>query len=113
MATIPVTDLLREITIPDTDTRPITHRGPIHQIFRPPLEAAWRQMYFEEPVRHREACTRLCLGRGGLTLATIVFDFWPEDELQFYSAWNNLLETLAVGDYIEDPTTGRKREKRG
>jgi hypothetical protein len=113
MMRIPIKDLLHEITIGDTDSRPIMHRGPIHPIFRPPLEAAWRQMHFEDPVRHREACTRLCLARGGFTLATIVFDFWPEDELRYFLAWNTLLETLAVGDYIEDPMTGRKREKRG
>jgi hypothetical protein len=27
--------------------------------------------------------------------------------------WTTLLETLAVGDYLENPATGRKREQRG
>ena len=49
----------------------------------------------------------------GRILATIVFDFWPEYELDFHDPWATLLETLAVGDYIEDPATGRRREKRG
>lgn len=113
MSAFPVAELLREITLEESDCRPITRRGSIIRIFRPPLEAAWIQMHFVDAIQRREACTRVCLARGGRTLATIVFDFWPEDEVRLHFAWTTLLETLAVGDYIEDPVTGRKREKRG
>ena len=113
MTVVPVSHLLYEVTATDTGHRPTTRRGPIHSIFRLPLEAAWIQVYFADPVDAREACSRVCLARGGCTLATIVFDFWPEDELRLHSAWSTLIETLAVGDYIEDPATGRKREQRG
>ena len=105
--------LLREVTLEESDTRPIVHRAPIVPIHRHPLEGAWRQMHFVDELQHREACTRVCLARGGRTLATIVFDLWPEDELRLHSAWTTIIETLAVGDYIDDPITGRKREKRG
>lgn len=113
MAGVPVEYVLREATREDTDERPIVDRSEIISLFRPPLEAAWLQMRFHDRIQRRPACTRVCLARGGRTLATIVFDFWPEDELRFHSAWTTLLDTLAVGDYIEDPITGRKREKRG
>jgi hypothetical protein len=113
MTRVPVGLLLREVIHADAETRAVTRRGPIYRTFRPPLEAAWIQMQFKDPVYAREACTRVCIARGGCTLATIVFDFWPEDELRVYAAWSTLLESMAVGDYIEDPLTGRKREKRG
>jgi hypothetical protein len=113
MTGIPVSHVLREATRDDTKERPILHRGPIISLFRPPLEAAWLQMRFRNRQQCRDACTRVCLARGGRTLATIVFDFWPEDELAVHFAWTALLETLAVGDYIEDPVTGRRREQRG
>ncbi len=111
MSQFPMDMLLSDVTETGNNRR-ITFRGPIIRIFRPPLEGAWRQMLFMDP-RGREACTRVCLARGGRSLATIVFDFWPEDEVHMHLPWMTLIETLAVGDYIEDPATGRRREKRG
>jgi hypothetical protein len=113
MAAVRMHYLIREITLEPSDARPIVRRSPIFSVFRPPLEAAWRQMHFWDGGRRREGCTRVCLARGGCTWATIVFDFWPEDEIRLYPMWATILETLAVGDYIDDPLTGRKREKRG
>ena len=113
MTELPMHELLRDVTLEDSGNRPITYRGPIVRLLRPPLEAAWVQLRFTENLRNREACSRVCLARGGRTLATIVFDFWPEDEGQLCAAWETLLDTLAVGDYIEDAATGGRREKRG
>ena len=113
MSEVPMRELLREITTEDVDPRPANFRGPVIGVYRPPMEAAWREMRYIDSVQGREASTRVCLARGGRTLATIVFDFWPEDELEFHDPWTVLLETLAVGDYLEDPATGRRREKRG
>jgi hypothetical protein len=113
MSGFPVRHLLREVTAEEGADRPILDRGPVVGFFRPPLEAAWRQMHFLDPIQHRPACTRVCIARGGRTLATIVFDFWPEDEVRLHEMWATFLETLAVGDYIEDAVTGRKREQRG
>jgi hypothetical protein len=113
VAAYPMRELVSEITSIDSPDRPAVWRGPIVCAHRLPLEAVWRQMQFIDPRQKREACTRVCLARGGRTMATIVFDFWPEDELMFHEAWMTLLETLAVGDYVEDEVTGRKREMRG
>jgi hypothetical protein len=110
---MPMMELLREVTSENLEDRPTKSRGPIIGVYRPPLEAAWRQMRFIDRLQQREACTRVCLARGGRTLATIVFDFWPEDELSLHEAWMVLLQTLTVGDYLEDPASGRRREKRG
>lgn len=112
VACFPIRELLREVTNEDDTNRRILERGPIVTFFRQPMEAAWRQMRFVDPLQH-DARTRVCLARGGRTLATIVFDFWAKDELQFHEMWTTLLETLAVGDYIEDPASGQKREQRG
>lgn len=111
MAAFSIGDLLKEITAPEV--RRTLHRGPIIRILRPPLEAAWIEIHYHDPILGREAVTRVCLARGGCTLATLVFDFSPEHELDLHAAWTTLLETLTVGDYIEDPVTGRKREQRG
>ncbi|HEY2381047.1 MAG TPA: hypothetical protein VGK48_07680 [Terriglobia bacterium] len=113
IAGFPIRELLSEVTADDGSERRILERGPIFTLFRQPMEAAWRQMRFIDPMRFQQAETRVCLARGGRTLATIVFDFWTKDELRFHNMWATLLETLAVGDYIDDPATGRRREQRG
>jgi len=93
------------------EVRPIVERGPLIRIFRPPLEVAWIQLKVLEG--GREVCTRLCVARGGCTQAIIVAEFGSVDELRFFSVWETLMRTLAVGDYIADPLTGRRYEQRG
>jgi hypothetical protein len=113
VAGFPVRELLREVTAEDSRDRRVLDRGPIITMYRHPMEAAWRQMQFVDPLQRQDARTRVCLARGGRTLATIAFDFWAKDEVRFHEMWTTLLETLAVGDYLENPATGRKREQRG
>jgi hypothetical protein len=62
VAGFPIRELLHEVTIDDNPERPI-------------VEAAWRQMRFIDNLQRQDARTRVCLARGGRTLATIVFDF--------------------------------------
>jgi hypothetical protein len=93
------------------ELRPIVQRGDVIRISRPPLEAAWIQLKVIDG--KREMCSRLCVARGGCTQAIIVAEFAAADELVFFPVWETLLRTLAVGDYIADPSTGRKYEQRG
>jgi hypothetical protein len=93
------------------ELRPIVSRGDVIRIFRPPLEAAWIQLRVIDAGRER--CTRLCLARGGCTQALILSEFQPADELAFFNVWETMMKTLAVGDYIADPATGHRYEKRG
>jgi hypothetical protein len=103
--------LLQEIT--SDEARRATRRGHVVRLFRPPLEAAWLETRFIQDEHGTEACTRVCLARANCTQAIFVLDFWPEDEMRIYPVWKTLLETLTIGDYLEDPATGRRREKRG
>jgi hypothetical protein len=108
---IPLTLYMNEICRPD---RPeVMSCGDVVWIFRPPLEAAWFETSFLDPIERREARRRVCIARAGCTRTIITFDFRPDDELRHYSAWSTVMETLVVGEYIEDPETGRRREKRG
>jgi hypothetical protein len=95
------------------EDRQVLERSESFRFHRWPLEAAWLQLRVIDPNIGRERITRICVARADRTQALIVFDFQAEDELSMDGAWNTLLDTLAVGDYITDPTTGRKRMKRG
>jgi hypothetical protein len=108
---IPLTLLLTEATA--AETRPVLERKDPRGFLRPPLEGAWTEMRVLDSERSIEICTRLCLARADSTQALVMFDFRPEDEFTVFPVWNTLLATLSVGDYIEDPATGRKRAQRG
>ncbi len=114
VAGVPLNLLLDDITsLASTDARLMIRRGPTIQLLRPPQEAAWLQMRFYNSADAHETCSRICLARAGCTMAIIVFDFWPEDELALSRVWSTFLETLAVGEYFADPATGKRREQWG
>src|SRR5215831_17097464 len=50
-AGFPVRELLHEVTAEDSPARRSSERGPVVGIFRPPLEAAWRQIRFTDSVQ--------------------------------------------------------------
>ncbi len=57
--------------------------------------------------------TRVCAARAEGTQAILVFDFQMQDRDVLAGVWETLTATLVVGDYIEDPTTGKRRMRRG
>jgi hypothetical protein len=89
------------------EDRQVIECGEAIRFQRWPMEAAWLQL------RVRGKCTCVCVARADCTQALLVLDFHPEDETALAPVWQTLMETLAVGDYISDPTTGRKRMQRG
>jgi hypothetical protein len=95
------------------ETRPSDNRGDTVRLFRPPLEAAWTETRFIEPLYGAEVCTRLCVARADCTQAILLLDYRPGSESAVDAVWKTLLDTLVIGDYIEDPQTARKRAKRG
>jgi len=108
---IPLLPLVSEAAM--AESREVLHRDEPMSFIRPPVEGAWIQMRVADPVHQREMLTRICLARADCTQALMIFDFWPEDESTLHSVWTTLLATLTVGDYIDDPRTGRRRAQRG
>jgi hypothetical protein len=95
------------------ETRPADHRAETVRLFRPPLEAAWTETRFIEPIYGGEVCTRMCIARSDCTQAVFLLDYRPGNEWTVDAVWKTLLDTLVIGEYIEDPRTGRKHAKRG
>ena len=88
------------------DKRPIYHIGAIREVKRPDLELAWAEMSFIDPPEQREARSRICLGRGSLIQPLITMEFWEDDRARFAPVWDDVLASLQLGVYIEDPTRG-------
>ncbi len=73
---------------------------------RDDVELAWVEYRFMDPNEHREAYTRICIGRGSNIQTLITFDYWPEDAARLSGVWDEVMRSLELGRYIKDPTTG-------
>ena len=94
--------LLLDVTV--DDSRGVLARGEVTHVRRSDLELAWYEARFMDPVERREACSRLCLARGSNVQPFITMDFWPEHTARFDPVWDEVLNSLRLGDYVPDPT---------
>jgi len=106
---IPLRRILEEWVLGE-DRRVVTHTEPFF-FRRWPLEAAWMQLRLKGTESNQT--TRVCVARADRTQSLIILDFHSDDEAAIETAWQTLMDTLAVGDYIADPLTGRRRIRRG
>jgi len=79
-------------------------QGELVYVQRPDLELVWRENRVLDPGENREALSRACLARGSNVLPFITLDFWPEDAGRVVPAWDELLRSLQLGNYIKDVT---------
>jgi hypothetical protein len=78
-------------------------RGDVTVVQREDLELAWRQSRFFDPYKERETLSRSCAARASGVLPLLTFDFPADDRSRFDPIWNEILTSLQVGHYIEDP----------
>lgn len=99
---LPLAELLEEVF--KGDRRGIIARGETICRRRPDLELAWTEVLFVDPNERRQACSRACLARGASIQPLITMDFWLEDKERFAPVWAEVLRTLQLGVYVQDPT---------
>jgi len=103
----PLNKLLRDVV--DNDDRDVTKRGIIHEMNRVALRLVWTELRFIDEIEKRDAFSRIAIGLGAGIQSLITFDYWVEDADRFLPVWETALETLKLGLYISDPTTGAAR----
>jgi hypothetical protein len=108
---IPLRWILEEWVI--GEDRRVVERSETVVFHRWPLQAAWLQLRVAGAEPHQDKSTRVCVARADRTQALIILDFHSMDEPAFGPAWQTLMDTAVVGDYIADPATGKRRMQRG
>ena len=89
------------------DARDIQSRGEVQERRNGDVEMAWIESEFiDHQLEPRRCYTRLCLARSGTIQAIITMEYWPEDADRARAAWDDVLGSLELGLYIEDPTRG-------
>ncbi|MEK7276454.1 MAG: hypothetical protein AAB427_03820 [Chloroflexota bacterium] len=88
------------------DRRKLLFRSDIREAPREGLEIAWIEVRFLDAHEQREACSRLAIARGWNLQALITFDCWVEDQLSLEPVWEEVLRSVELGRYVDDPTAG-------
>ena len=99
---LPLGPVLREIS--GQDSREVLGRSDVFEETRPRLTLAWTEIRFEDENEHREAYSRICLARWSNIQALLTFDFWADHAPRMRPIWDEVLRTMVLGDYVEDPT---------
>ena len=81
--------------------------GAIVEQRRADLAIAWREIHFIDDKEQRPAISRILVGRRKLIQCLITFDFWLTDLDRCNPVWSTVLDTLTLGEFVTDPTTGR------
>ena len=101
---LPVSEVLKVAM--EGDTRPIYARSETHTIKREDLELAWAELSFVDPAQQRDCRSRICVGRGSYIQPLLTMEFWTDDQERYGRVWDEVLASLQLGVYIEDPTRG-------
>jgi hypothetical protein len=101
---LPVSSMLKVAM--EGDSRPIYSRSEIHHVKREDLELAWVELAFIDPLQQRDCRSRMCLGRGSDIQPLITMEFWEDDRERCATVWDDVLDSLQLGVYIDDPTRG-------
>jgi hypothetical protein len=102
---LPLLPLLAEAT-KNSREDDILDQGEIIKSPRTDIEIVWREQRFLDPVEKREAYTRIAVARGFDVHTLITSDFWVSDQDRLIPIWAEILNSLQLGRYIEDPTKG-------
>ena len=75
------------------------------------IKVAWAETDFVDPLEQRLAHTRLCyaLKAPAALMGLIAMDYWHDVADRARSAWNDVLGTLKLGEYVESPFRGPDR----
>ncbi len=89
---------------PDAEPTDVLEELPIVEFHRDGMRAAWSGKRYIDPEENREASSRLLIARKWNIQPLITFAFWSDQAREKGRAWDILLKTLILGDYVEDPT---------
>ncbi len=103
-AEFPIVPLLRQVL--KDETRDAIEQGEIIKLKRQTARIVWTQIKFIDPVEHRPAYSRICIGLGSGVQCLITFDYWEDDAERLTPVWDTVMKSLVLGLYISDPRTG-------
>jgi hypothetical protein len=104
--------LLRLINaIAEADSRGLCRTAPVVDIRRGSLELAWAEYRFTASQLQRDAFSCFCFARGAGVHALLTFEYWEQDRDRFSPVWSHVIDTLTLGEFVVDPTSGARLQR--
>ncbi len=82
----------------------VLERSEVIEDQRDDMQIAWRRTNFIDANENREAFSYTLVARRWNIMPLITFAYWADDAAWVEHAWQEMLRTLTLGDYVEDPT---------
>lgn len=101
---LPVADLVRQVH--DKDREGLIARTDVVEILRHDLDIAWMETRYRDATENRIARERIAIARGSNIQPLLTIAFWDDDGSWVVPAWNEVLRSLRLGEYINDPRRG-------
>lgn len=74
------------------------------------VEMAYSECRHMDKKEQREVITRLAIAREHGVYCLITVDFWKDRSAEFEAVWTELLRSLTLGMYVQDPTVGPRTQ---
>lgn len=87
-------------------------RTPVAHVLRSGLEIVWTETRAIDPGEQREARSRHLLARAANIQAFISLAFWPDDAQRLEPVWDEVIRSLRVGEFVDEPLRGPRRPPR-
>jgi hypothetical protein len=91
-----------------TDSWGLHQTAGMSHVRRKSMELAWMEFQFTDPDLKHDARSRCCFARGAGVYALVTLEFWQEDSEKFIPVWDHVMDTLSLGEFILDPTSGAR-----
>jgi hypothetical protein len=101
---LPLTKLLDDATKEEKEN--VLERGEIAKVDRDDLEMVWMEQRFQDTKEPREAFSRFTVARDWNVAVLFTIDYWVDDAQKMRPVWAEIVRSLQLGRYIEDPTKG-------
>lgn len=108
---LPVADLLAAALQNEEKEHEVLSRTEMFRLQRGNMDLAWMETRYMEAKEKREAIARRCLARALNIQPFISFDYWADDVKRLEPVWNEMLRTLRLGEFVQDPLRGPRRKK--
>ncbi len=108
---LPVADLLAAALQNEDKKHEVLDSTEMIQLTRGNMDLAWMQTRYMEAKEQREAISCRLLARALNIQPFITFDYWVDDAKRLDPVWTELLRTLRLGEFVQDPLRGPRRGK--
>jgi hypothetical protein len=105
LKTISIVDQLQDV-VNDQEFE-VVATGSMFKEERDDFNLVWTEQCLVDPEKNRDFISRFCMAQSKNVQALLTFKFWASKVKRFDPIWDEILRSLTLERYIQDPRMGR------